>query len=54
MKRATGWRGVSQLGPPPGDGGSPEANTSDCCLPDVECPHLGDASEPAHDPLAGY
>ena len=54
MERATGWRGVRQLGLPPGDGGSPEANAPDRCLRGLERRRLGDASEPAHDPLARY
>ena len=54
MERATGWRGVRQLGLPPGDGGSPEANAPDRCLRGLERRRLGDASEPAHNPLARH
>ena len=45
---------VRQSGLPPGDGGSPEANAPDRCLPGLERRRLGDASESAHDPLARY
>src|SRR5690242_18947520 len=54
MERPTRWRGVKQSGLPPGNGGPPEANAPDRCLPGLESCRLGDASEPAHHPLARY
>ena len=45
MKRATGWRAVRQLGLPPGDGGSPEANAPDRCLRGPERRRRDDISD---------